>query len=324
MRKILALLLCLTLWQVIWAADLVSVRSQDGDNNSNTVNIELSGASQYRTEKLPGGKGIRLIIQNVDKLGSSPQYPRLSQVLDKISARMEGSNAIIDIKTMGSYNISHHASADRKRINVSINAGQAAKELASTPKTESAPKPKTQIPPGAMPKKTSEPEMARGLPQPRPPLGSLKTEKEPEPQEKASPDEEEAEEREQAPVAQEDILGEHEMDDAEGSPFETDQPKKKGSALLWGLIAAALLLSLIVIFQFFIKKDRKPVMDDAPTVVSPPASKEGQTLLLDPQTRKRMVQKLLDQGWTTSEIAREIRLHPDMVEEIVANLRENK
>jgi len=325
-RKILALLLCLTLLQAIWAAEVVSVRSTDRDNNSNTVNIDLSGATQYRTEKLPGGKGIRLIIQNVDKLGASPQYPRLSEVVDNVSARMEGSNAIIDIKTMGSYNISHHASSDQKRISVSIDANPAPKEVSPAPKSEPAPKPKTQIPDGAMPRKANEPEMARGLPpQPGPGLGKLKTEKEPETPEKARPEESPAEAREdkQVPQPQQDLFDEDELEEAEDSPLETQKPQKKGSLALWLFIAAAGLLSLVVIFQFFIKKDRHKETE-APTVVTPPSPREGHTLLLDPETRKRMVQKLLDQGWSTSEIAREIRLNPDQVEEIVASLREHR
>ena len=44
-------------------------------------------------------------------------------------------------------------------------------------------------------------------------------------------------------------------------------------------------------------------------------------MLLDPETRQRMVQKLLDQGWSSSEIAREMRLGVREVEEIVAKLK---
>ncbi len=321
LRKTLALLLCLTLWHTIWAAELKSVRSTDRDKNQNTVNIELSGPVQYRTEKLPGGKGIRLVIQGVEKLGSSPQYPRLSEVVDQVSARMEGSNAIVEIKTMGSYNISHQASADKSRINVSINAGSTHKE-AEAPKSEPAPKTKIVIPPGAMPKKAGEPEMARGIPAPSSPTGgTTKAESASETAEKPSPDEatKQDEETQQPPLPQTDM--ESDTGTAEDSPFHAQQSDKKGFNILWLLIAVAALLTIIVIYLFFIKKDK---LHEAvtPPVAPPPAPKEGHTLLLDPQTRKKMVQKLLDQGWSTSEIAREIRLDPKQVEEIVASLRE--
>jgi|GEM_PF-609302 hypothetical protein len=323
-RKTLALLLCLTLWHTIWAAELKSVRSTDREKNQNTVNIELSGPVQYRAEKLPGGKGIRLVIQGVEKLGSSPQYPRLSEVVDQVSARMEGSNAIIDIKTMGSYNISHQASSDKSRINVSIDAGPTHKEV-EAPKSEPAAKTKITIPPNAMPKKAGEPEMARGIPpSSSPTIGTIKAESASETAEKPSPDAttKQDEETQQIPLPQTDM--ENAAETMEDSPLDSQQPEKKGFNILWLLIAVAALLTIIVIYLFFIKKDR-PKEAVAPQIMPPPPTpKEGHTLLLDPETRKKMVQKLLDQGWSTSEIAREIRLDPKLVEEIVAGLREGR
>ena len=79
---------------------------------------------------------MRLTIKNVSSLGGKPQYPRLSEVIDVVSARIEGRDAIIDIKTMGDFDISHSSNSDRDRISVAVNSA-----------------PKTNIPPSAMPKR---------------------------------------------------------------------------------------------------------------------------------------------------------------------------
>ncbi len=45
---------------------------------------------------------------------------------------------------------------------------------------------------------------------------------------------------------------------------------------------------------------------------------EGSTLMLDTQTKTRMVHRLVEQGWTAREIDRELKLSPKEVEHIIA------
>lgn len=322
-------MVAMSAWLLCAATGIKSVRSTDTSKTSNTVSIELSDPAGYNVEKLPGGNGIRLTIKDVKSLGDNPQYPRLSEVIDVVSARMEGGNAIIDIKTMGDYDISHQASSGKQRITVSIKTAPAAH---ATPKTvQSPPKaPKTVIPPEAMPKKAGQPEFVSrrpAMPAPqtsRPaPLVSKPPTKQLPPATNQQPEQPMPRVEETNPPEQSSPEIPAEMESAPSPATSETNPetKNKSNLPLYMILAAAALLILVVILKFF--KGPKQVAD-IPVNKSSASPAEGRTLLLDPETRRRMVQKLLDQGWSSNEIAREMRLGVREVEEIVAELKRVK
>lgn len=323
MKRTIILALTLSAWLLCAATGVESIRSTDTSKTSNTVSIELSDPAQYSVQQLPGGKGVRLTIKNANSLGGNPQYPRLSEVIDQVSARMEGGNAIIDIKTMGDYDISHGTNSDRSRITVSVNSAPAAPKPAAT----AAPASKTQIPPEAMPKKVGLPDRVSGtprMPAPAPKLAPPNSQPPVEqPSAPAATPEVPLPVTEEQPLAVE-ALPEPSTDGASeitvATP-ETGKPTQSKSALpLWLIIAAAALLSLLVILKYFLSKHpATPVNTSEEERSETPV--EGRTLLLDPATRQRMVQKLLDQGWSSTEIAREMRLGVKEVETIVAALK---
>ena len=309
MKRTLILALALGAWLLCAAAEVESVRSTDTSKTSNTVCIELSEPAQYTTQNLPGGKGLRLTIKNVSSLGGKPQYPRLSEVIDMVSACIEGRDAIIDIKTMGDFDISHSSNSDRDRITVAVNSA-----------------PKTNIPPSAMPKKVVLPENVSNRPKQASPAPSVKAPGSKSPQEQPS--------AQTAPPSQMPLpASEEEQLEAKALPETTtagtsgleanavnDDKTTKGNLPLWLIIAAAALLILLVVLKFFLAKRPEAVSGTSETEGDENPA-EGRTLLLDPETRQRMVQKLLDQGWSSSEIAREMRLGVREVEEIVAKLK---
>lgn len=330
MKRTLMLALALSAWLLCAATGVESVRSTDTSKTSNTVSIELSDPAQYSVQQLPGGKGVRLTIKNVSSLGGSPQYPRLSEVIDVVSARMEGGNAVIDIKTMGDYDISHGSNSARDRITVSVISG-AATPPAPKPAAAPAPIPKTEIPPSAMPKKVGLPDNVSSRPQLPAPAPSDRTPGSVPPQEQPlaqttppplvpPPTTEETKTGEEQLEAK--ALPETPAESASGTAIEPANGDKitKGNLPLWLILAAAALLILLVVLKYFLAKrpeiaagTSEPIRDEKPA--------EGRTLLLDPETRQRMVQKLLDQGWSSSEIAREMRLGVQEVEAIVARLK---
>ncbi len=325
MRKTVLLLLALGVGLLCAATEVTSVRSSDTSKTSNTVSIELSGPASYSVEQLPGGKGVRLIIPEVSSLVTNPQYPRLSEVIDVVSARVTGGNAVIDIKTMDASDIRHQTNAGRNRITVSINSASTAQSA-----TSAAASPRIEIPPGAMPKKVDQPDkisspsatpspQASRTVQPAPQTPAEQVSRPTLPATTAPQTDAIPPALDQAPEPpSEQTSGETETTgDSPGTESYTE--KGRSSLPLYLIVAAAVLLCLLVILKFLVRKKPEPA---AAIPVSEPASKpsEGKTLLLDDQTRRRVVQKLLAQGWTSSEIAREMMLDEQEVERIIADL----
>ncbi|MGC9361640.1 MAG: helix-turn-helix domain-containing protein, partial [Candidatus Syntrophosphaera sp.] len=85
---------------------------------------------------------------------------------------------------------------------------------------------------------------------------------------------------------------------------------------LYVIIGLALILCVWVILKFFRK--RKPAEFPDRFVQTP----TGSILLLDDDPRIRMVKKLHDQGWDASQIARELKLSVQQVEEITSKEEE--
>ncbi len=281
------------------ATDIVSVRSTDHSKTSNTVVIELSEPAQYSTEPLPGGKGVRLTIRDVGSLAGSPHYPRLSEVIDVVSARLQNGDAIIEIKTMGDCDIDYGTGPGRRQIAVFVaapGAGEADTDAAVVtpavrPRKVDQPQAASRLKP--TPKPVSEPEsgIAGGVEAPAP--------GEPEPSDQPASG-----------------LPALPRPDSAGARAETG----RSFPLPWLVILVAALLCLWVIIRFMLRKS--PAADAASAGTANPADPAaGTTLLLDPETRLRLVRKLRDQGWSSQEIAREMRLDVKEVEEICARLK---
>ncbi|HRT60589.1 MAG TPA: hypothetical protein P5170_06575, partial [Candidatus Syntrophosphaera sp.] len=178
----------------------------------------------------------------------------------------------------------------------------------------------------AMPKKVALPENVSNRPKQASPAPSVKAPGSKSPQEQPS--------AQTAPPSQMPLpASEEEQLEAKALPETTtagtsgleanavnDDKTTKGNLPLWLIIAAAALLILLVVLKFFLAKRPEAVSGTSETEGDENPA-EGRTLLLDPETRQRMVQKLLDQGWSSSEIAREMRLGVREVEEIVAKLK---
>ncbi len=303
-KRLLAVLLAFSVWLLCPAAVVRSVRSIDTSATSNAVSIELGESAQYSAQKLEGGQGIRVTIRDVSSLGGKPQYPRLSEVIDVVSARLEGGNAIIDIKTMGDCDFSTRANADNSRITVLINSGAAA----------DAAQPQAATSAGTRPRKPDQP------PLPAPPLEQTTIPQAPhKPQESpASMYGEEGSSLGET-ISQAD-KADTETQAGEASAAEDMNPRQKNIRLaLWLILGSLALLGLAVILKCLVRRQPAAGLESIAQKEAPPNA-EGTTLLLDPETRLRMVQKLLDQGWSASEIAREIRLGLQETEEIVRQL----
>lgn len=328
-KKVVITSLALGAWLLCAATGVLSVRSTDTSTTSNTVSIELSDPAQYRVQELPGGNGVRVTIQDVQSLQGSPSYPRLSQVIDAVSAQMVGGYAIIDIKTMDGFAISHQANSDNSRITVLINA---AVPVPSVPKPAGSPVPAGQSfdPPQALPRKVNQPEVIHRRPEPPQTrsagAASAETAVESSTAETLPPpgqDQPATPGMDPTPQAGADLAP---ASASEGAPSAADQDPpapERGSLLLYLVLAGAALLGLSVILKFLVRKPPEEEAVQAPNP-DPETPLEGDILLLDPATRRRMVQKLLGQGWSSSQIAREMRLGVREVEEIVADLKGGK
>lgn len=81
-------------------------------------------------------------------------------------------------------------------------------------------------------------------------------------------------------------------------------------ALLLGAFALLTVLALLIFILFW----RRRLKPEAPgEEVS-----AGSTLILDSETKTRLVLKLSEQGWKSAEIARELKLSPKEVEQIIS------
>lgn len=306
-KRLLAALLALSVWLLCPAVGIRSVRSVDTSATSNAVTIELGESAQYSVQKMEGGRGIRVTIRDVSSLGGTPQYPRLSEVIDRVSTRMEGANASIDIKTMGDYDFSTRANSDNSRITVLINSEAAA----------SATQPQATTSSGTKLRKPDQP------PLPAPPLERSAAPEDPQ-KTQESPTSVYVED----PSSPGETGSQADMADPEpragAAAAEEMNPRQNNRLLpLWLILGSTALLCLWVILKYLVRRKprAKPEATDPRKATATPA---GTTLLLDPETRLRMVQKLLDQGWTATEIAREIRLDLQETEEIVRQLRNGR
>lgn len=85
--------------------------------------------------------------------------------------------------------------------------------------------------------------------------------------------------------------------------------------ILWSGIGLLLLLIVFVFWKYFRKTPQVTKKEKAEKAF------EGPTLMLDSETRTRMVRKLTEQGWTAREIAREMKMNTKDVETLLATIK---
>lgn len=291
MKKTLFVTLILCLGLACAAIEIESIRSWDLSQNANQVVIQLSGTPQYEVQNLPDGNGIRIRIPDATEPGLLPDYPRLSRVLDKISVNARGSDLFIDILTMGEHPIAHNLSDNGRRITVVIG-----KKPKPAPLAQPVPSAATSMekPPGDV----IEEQEGRFVQN-----GSISSQA----------DSVAADTLIHAPGT---TLPEK---PAERAPdTEKTARERRPFISLYVIIGVALILCVWVILRFFRK--RKPAEFPDRFVQTP----TGSILLLDDDPRIRMAKKLHDQGWDASQIARELKLSVQQVEEIISGEKEEK
>ncbi len=287
MKKIWIAALALCLGVAGAAVEVVSIKSEDLSKTSNQVTVRLSGPSQYGVQNLPDGMGIRIVVQNAEKPDFLPDYPRLSRVIDRISMYNLETSLIIDIRTMGKYPVTHTSSGNGSRITVTIGTKPEPAQKPVRP-----PEPGIQIPPAPASEEESPPETEEGL-------------------------------FTQADSAVTDTLifepgtsrKEIPATGTSGEQATRAETKKRPFISLYVIIGIALILCVWVILKFFHKKKPADLPD---SFVQTP---EGTIILMDDDARIRMAEKLHEQGWNASQIARELKLNIQQVEAITAGTK---
>ena len=280
MRQFALCLMFICAWLAAYTASVTAIVSQDLSSTSNRITVSYSAPVSYKVRLLPENRGFSLIAAGVNEIAAQPNYPRLSQVLDAISAHCDGQTATIDVTTMGRFSFTHHANDNRDKITVILNVPPKPLQQPTVPsKTAIQPRPQvkqTQLPQLKPPTIPETPAVAT--------VESLTT----------------------TPAQRESVR-------ALPQPVSGEPWRAKVRLWLQALGAGVLvfLAGLLIGGSF-----RKPEASAPP--VPKPEAKEQPLLLLDTETRRRMVQRLSDQGWSTAEIAKEMKITVQDVERILA------
>lgn len=277
MRAVVLTLAILISCAAISALRIESIVSRDLPTQGNQVLIELSDPGSYKVQRLADGKGVQIVVLEVESMVGDPVYPGSSPYIDRVSASFSGLNAVIEVRTKGSVSYAHRPSADRTRITLTLDPPPQELRSTITPPAEPEPAPTLETESAESPS-TSVPEVDE---RPR-------------------------------------KLGVQPDSYIVGSQAKTRRGLTGGRwcalyapwmPLLAGLLALA-LLALLLWSLLRKKAPRKPI---TPPTMDP----ESSSLLLESETRRRMIQRLLDQGWSKEEIAREMKLSLTDVEQLL-------
>lgn len=284
MQKIIYTLLAVAACLSLRAVRIETVTARDLTPTRSQVVIKLSAPAVYSVQDLPGRKGLRVIVPAVSEFSGILNYPRLSKVIDTVNAFSDGNRGVVEIATMAAWPSTYFLSDDKLRIVVNINATQAAN-----------PKPK-------------EAQSSNKLPAALPPASTIK-DIPPATDTTAM----------QTVVKPETIKPVAKVSE----PIKTKSmciPLNSEQIVTWlTWLGAAVLVALLVMLLYqLLRKKPKPL-----PAARPEKKAETDGLHLDTETRNRMVGRLSDQGWTASEIAREIKLSEEDVEEIIARTKNN-
>ncbi len=302
MRRLILLSILFAALACQLSADVEAVWAVDLTDTANQVSVKLSNPSTYRVGPLPDGDGIRIVIPNAGAIRTAPQYRRLSHTIDYITAYANGRDAVIDIRTLGNLPLEHRMDSSGKNISVAVNYafGQEPRQaFAKAPAAaKTAPKPAAKRAPAT--------KAAKPAPQ----------EEETFAETALDPD---------TLAIGDSLLGEVliMLEDSTLTAVPATITKVKWyeryrpyfpALIALGLGLLALLLA-VLIYQLLRKR--------RPRQVKPPAEPAplGADYVADSHTRVRMVQKLLEQGWTPGEVAREMKLTEREMNQLLAFIK---
>lgn len=302
MKRVLLIVLAVLLpLMVLHALTVQSVRATDNGKRSSRITINLSETAEPVIQSI--GDLTRVSISGA-KLGTAAaDYRRLSHIIDYISLQESTSGATITIKTMGRYQVSHSSSGSRISIDI-VNPDAPAPSPPSRPAVQSASQSST---PASRP---GGPELQQA-----PLISEMDT-----PEDGATADS-------SASVSTDplDIPTTEAFDIREVSFLNrlTDAIAVNLTAYLVILIICLFLLIWLIVLEF---KCRKNAIHPKPSVPKQPKSEAkterldlglgGSTLIMDTETKIKMVTKLLEEGWNTRQIAKEMKISPKEIEKI--------
>ena len=282
MRTYALILLILLCSLSLAGREVISVKSTELSPTSNRIDVALSEGVNITVRALGDQRGVRITIPNVDYFNAAPQYLRTSMFIDRITTKLEGTTAYIDVMTMDK--VRHTMFNGPKNISIT---------LSSFSDQEQEPEPVI-----AEADATDNDSIVNN------PSG--KPVEQPESRDSAQPTE--LESKGDSPDSLATLLNSGE----DISPDVAEEMRARTP--MWLLImlgAATLLLVAMVIWKYFRKRNSTPGVEE------PVRKLEGTTLLFDAETRERMVQKLSEQGWSSREIARELKISLREVEAIL-------
>ena len=290
MKRALAVLIIISLsLGGLMALKVSSVRAVDSGNRSSRITIRLTEEANFSFNS--SGTQISVNIPNAGLETSSADYRRLSHIIDSISLRQDTQSATVMIRTMDQYQVSHRR--EGRLIFVDIvnptvpeprpQAPAAAVQRSSTPATP----PREEAPAVAVP----EPAPADSIPPPVtvPPPAVMQP---------------------QAPGILECVT----------------EVVEANLIIYTGILGLCLLLLIwlyIIVFRgpVSILRGKAPKAEKAPKASKSKArldlGLDGATLIMDSDTKRRMVNKLQSEGWTVRQIAQEMKLPAKEIESIV-------
>ncbi|MDP3114152.1 MAG: hypothetical protein Q8M98_05170, partial [Candidatus Cloacimonadaceae bacterium] len=120
-RALLTLVLAVLSISAYAGVNLQSVTSTDAGAGLNRIAIKLSEETPHTLQTDFSGNILRIRLQNVDDLGGSPSFPRLSKIIDRVDVYREGTTAVIEIKTMKP--IQYEYSMQNKQLLINLGTG---------------------------------------------------------------------------------------------------------------------------------------------------------------------------------------------------------
>lgn len=311
MKRVILVIVTICLYAACaGTATVLSVDAIDSQKSSSRVTIRLTEPVPY--QMTASGKFAMLELPDT-RLGiERANYRRLSFIIDNISMMADDNGSVISIRTMDSYRVTHRQIGNIIQIDI-VNPA-----LPPSPVTTS-PKPKP-----------AEPVQPQSTPQEAPELATGDTIRPPAPKAPAIPA------FKPTPI-----------------PFMQNlrQAIKANPYLYLAALLIALLLALLLIlpksFWQSVKKlmtpvprekkvkpkkikEAKPLKIKEPKAPKPLKEKplkakkadlglDGATLIMDSETKSRMVMKLLGEGWTARQISREMKIPLKEIENIVSS-----
>lgn len=282
MNRIKALLILAVLLCVSALAATTLLSVRAVDDGKTASRIAIRLSDPVNYSFNASGQNITVSLPGVKLGASAAQYRRLSHVIDYISLSEDESGSYITIRTMDQFKVSHNDTGSGLVVQVGT----------------ASPVPEVQPPPAVVRPKTK---FAPAPPQVLKPVPI-------------------------APLADS-------LSPADSIPAPAKLPAAKpktplwkwlvkdikANPLIWGIVA----LLIFGLAAYLLWPKRAPQKDEEAfeEKKSPDLGLNGATLIMDAETKQRMITKLMDEGWTAKEISQEIKLPLGEVELLAAKSR---